>query len=280
MLNVKPVIATDLFPVERKALLDLLGTFNNDQWFSNTTCAEWSVKDIVQHLLKDDVGILSRKRDKFRIPSSSTKEFRSNKEFVEYINTKNQEWVETSRSFSPQILIDLLELTGQLTYDYWKTVDQHKIEAFVSWVSSDEKLPNWVDIAREYTERWLHQSHIREAIKTPLLYETTLFNPFIRAYMLALPLSYKLVGTREGNVIKIIVEGNAGGVWSLKLGQNDWELYDTELENPVTEITINQDVVWRLFSKGLDKEKAKESVKIMGDQSLGTAFFNTVSLIA
>ena len=91
------------------------------------------------------------------MPSSSTKEFKSNKEFVEYINTKNQEWVEISRSLSPQILIDLLELTGQLTHDYWKTVDQNKVETSVSWVSSDEKLPNWVDIAREYTERWLHQ---------------------------------------------------------------------------------------------------------------------------
>ena len=280
MLKVKPVIVTDLFPAERKSLLDLLRTLNNNQWLSNTICAGWSVKDIVQHLFKDDIGILSRKRDKFKMPSSSTKEFKSNKEFVEYINTKNQECVEISRSFSPQILIDLLELTGQLTHDYWKTVDQNKVETSVSWVSSDEKLPNWVDIAREYTERWLHQSHIREAIKAPLLYETTLFNPFIRAYMLALPLSYKLVETHEGNVIKIRVEGNAGGIWSLKRNQNNWELYDRGLENSITEIIIDQDIVWRLFSKGLDKEKAKESVKIAGDKSLGSAFFNTVSLIA
>lgn len=212
MLNVKPVIVTNLFPAERKALLDLLRSLNDNQWLSDTICKEWGVKDIVQHLLKDDIGILSRKRDGFRMPNSSTKEFKSSKEFVEHINAKNQEWVEISRSFSPQILIDLLELTGKLTYDYWKTVDQHKVEASVSWVSSDEKLPNWVDIAREYTERWLHQSHIREAVKAPLLYETTLFNPFIRAYMLALPLSYKLVETRVGNVINIIVKGDAGGV--------------------------------------------------------------------
>ena len=98
--------------------------------------------------------------------------------------------------------------------------------------------------------------------------------------MLALPLSYKLVETHEGNVIKIRVEGNAGGIWSLKRNQNNWELYDRGLENSITEIIIDQDIVWRLFSKGLDKEKAKESVKIAGDKSLGSAFFNTVSLIA
>jgi len=140
MLNVKPVIVTDLFPAERKSLLDLLQNLTNDQWFSNTICAGWSVKDIVQHLFKDDIGILSRKRDKFRIPSSSTKEFKSNKKFVDYINAKNQEWVEISKSFSPQILLDLLDLTGKLTYDYWKTVDQYSVEASISWVSSDERL--------------------------------------------------------------------------------------------------------------------------------------------
>ena len=280
MLNVQPVIVTDLFPAERKSLLDLLRTFNNDQWFSETICTGWSVKDIAQHLFKDDVGILSRKRDKFIMPNSSKKEFKSNKEFVEFINTKNQEWVDISRSFSPQILIDLLELTGRLTYDYWQTVDQNKTETSVSWVSPDEILPNWVDIAREYTERWLHQSHIREAVKAPLIYETELFNPFVRAYMLALPLSYKLFETNLGNTIKIVVEGNAGGVWSLKRGQTEWELYDREPESPITEIIINQDVIWRLFSKGMEKEKAKESVKIAGDKSLGEPFFNTVSLIA
>ena len=110
MLNVKPVIVTNLFPLERRALLDLLKTLNDKQWNSDTICKGWNVKDIVQHLLKDDIGILSRKRDGFRLPNSSTKEFKSNREFVDYINSQNQEWVNISKSFSPQLLIDFLKL--------------------------------------------------------------------------------------------------------------------------------------------------------------------------
>lgn len=280
MLDVKPINTMKLFPIERNSLLKALDSLEEKQWFFETACEGWCVKDIVQHLLRDDIGILSRKRDGVELLKTPTKEFESHGEYVAYINAKNQEWVEVSRSFSPQLLIDLLRLTGKLTCAYWRTVELNEATATVSWIS-DGPLPNWMDIAREYTERWLHQSHIREAVSLPLLYERRLFHPFIQTYMLALPLAYKSVNSNIGDAIKIVVEGNAGGNWSLQKERRGWKLQDKMLKTEsVTEITIDQDKLWRLFSKGMNREEAKDFVKIQGNKVLGDYFFNTVSIIA
>jgi hypothetical protein len=280
MLIVKPVNTLRLFPTERNCLLEILDNLDERQWFLETACEGWCVKDIVQHLLRDDIGILSRRRDGFESPESSTRQFESHRDYVAYIDTKNQEWVEISRSFSPQVLKDLLRLTGRLTCRYWRTVDLDETTATVSWIS-EAPLPNWMDIAREYTERWLHQSHIREALNLPLLYERRLFHPFVQTYMLALPLTYKSVNSNIGDVIKIAVEGTAGGNWSLQKQRGYWKLHDKVLTGrSVAEITIDQDKLWRLFSKGISREEAEGSVKIQRNKVLGSHFFNTVSIIA
>jgi hypothetical protein len=280
MFDVKPVNALRVFPTERNCLLETLDSLDERQWLLETACEGWRVKDIVQHLLGDDIGILSRRRDVFESPKSSTRRFESHTEYVAYINAKNQEWVEISRSFSPRVLIELLRLTGRLTCRYWRTVDLDETTATVSWIS-EAPLPNWMDIAREYTERWLHQSHIREAVNLPLLHERRLFHPFIQTYMLALPLTYKSVNSSIGDVIKIVVEGTAGGNWSLQKEQGYWRLHDKVLAGrSVAEITIDRDKLRRLFSKGMSREEAEGFVKIQGNKVLGSYFFNTVSIIA
>ena len=40
-----------LYPVERAALLDLLGQLKPDEWAAPTECPAWSVKGIALHLL-------------------------------------------------------------------------------------------------------------------------------------------------------------------------------------------------------------------------------------
>jgi hypothetical protein len=38
----------------------------------------------------------------------------------------------------------------------------------VTW-AGPEPAPIWLDIAREYTERWLHQAQVRDATRNPPL---------------------------------------------------------------------------------------------------------------
>lgn len=58
----RPVQVLDLFPKERAALLDMLRGLTPEQWAAPTVCPGWSAKDIAQHLLADNVGLLSRGR--------------------------------------------------------------------------------------------------------------------------------------------------------------------------------------------------------------------------
>ena len=37
----------------------------------------------------------------------------------------------------------------------------------VNW-AGPEPAPIWLDPAREYTERWVHQQHIRDAVRNPV----------------------------------------------------------------------------------------------------------------
>lgn len=279
MIKTDPIFVNDLFPELNRNLTSLLKEFDDSSWQMKTACPGWTVKDIAQHLLGDYIGVLSRKRDDYRDPRTQKPQFMGNIDRVAFINRLNTSWVQATSRISPRLLIELLEFTGDMLSEHFRNVDPMKIESGVSWISS-EKLPNWMDIAREYTEHWLHQSHIREAVSAPLLTDRKLFHPFIQAYMLALPKTYAEVDARPGTKIQIEVTGEAGGKWLLSREGEEWCLTEQEDDKVNTRIEIDQDLLWKLFSKGIEKSIAKERIKINGDQSLGKEILNTVSLIA
>jgi len=279
MIKVKPVFVNQLFPTLHNHLIALLKSLDEESWYKSTICPDWCVKDIVSHLLKDYIGTLSRKRDVYSNPNLKNKRFKDNKDFVRYINKINEKWINAAKTLSPRVLIELIGFTGELLFDYIENVDLMKVDSRVSWIS-EEKLPNWMDIAREYTEHWLHQTHIREAVSAPLLTTTNLFRPFIQTYMLALPKTYRNVKVQSDTKIVIEVTGNAGGNWLLCKEDDEWVLSEDVGSDPQTKIIIDQDTMWRLFSKGMTKENAEKRIKIKGNVTLGKSILNTVSLIA
>ena len=74
MRRPEPVLVMDLFATMREALLALLGSLSPEDWNKRTSCAQWVVKDVALHLLGDDVGILSRRRDAFALPGMKAPE--------------------------------------------------------------------------------------------------------------------------------------------------------------------------------------------------------------
>ena len=62
MKPVEPIIVVDLFPEILGELLTLLSDLTDEEWCRPTACSSWSVKDVAQHLLGDDISILSRTR--------------------------------------------------------------------------------------------------------------------------------------------------------------------------------------------------------------------------
>jgi hypothetical protein len=98
----QPVLVVHLFPEILERLLDLLRTLSSQEWDEPTACFPWSVKDVARHLLGDDVGILSRKRDGHAMSGDA----RNWEELVDLVNTSNAIWVQATRRISPRLLCD------------------------------------------------------------------------------------------------------------------------------------------------------------------------------
>ncbi len=279
MQEVEPVMVVDLFPQERELLLELFAELAEEDWDRSTVCPGWSVKDIGLHLLGDDLGYLSGKRDRFSNPFFDNKDMQGWESLVQNINEANEMWVRATRRISPALLSDLLALTGKQFYEYISSLDQMAMNGVVSWAGPGAA-PVWLDTAREYTERWLHQQQIRDAVHRPGLKDRKFFHPVLDTFVRALPHTYRDVAVTDAAVIKLVVTGEAGDVWYLVGEANSWFLYKTVELQPVSIVTMDQEMCWRLFTRGVDKDRARIDISIEGDVGLGEKMLDTVSIIA
>lgn len=280
MKALTPIETLYLFPDERAALLGLLSNLTLEEWHAPTICEGWSVKDIVAHLLGDDLGMLSGRRDRFRSPDGQGVNFSDWDELIAFINRQNAIWVQAMRRLSPQVLIDLLRASGEQTLALFESLDMHATGGTVNWVSSQPG-PVWMELAREYTERWTHQQHIRDAINQPGLKDRRMFAPVLEAFIRAMPRAYERVDAPEGTIITCVITGEAGGAWSLHREGTRWVQYVVEASDPTPDsrVTLNQETAWRLFTRGISPQDALAQASINGNYALGLHLLNTVSML-
>jgi uncharacterized protein (TIGR03083 family) len=269
----------DLFPEERELLLTLLEQLTSEDWARPTACPGWSVKDIALHLLGDEMGILSRTRDGFSYGSPDIGADDPWGDLVNWLGDWNEKWVAAMRRISPRLLVELLRFTGDEVYTCFKSLDPFEIGGAVSWAGPDPA-PKWLDIAREYTERWVHHQQIRDALGRPGLYEPKYFAPVLAAFTRALPHTFRDIDAHDGATVKLTISGEAGGEWFTVRDTNNWKLYVQSNEHPDSHVTIDQGIAWRLFTKGIDKNRAISKSTIEGNEKLGLKVFDTVAIIA
>jgi uncharacterized protein (TIGR03083 family) len=271
----QPIIVIDLFPEILSALLRLLSELSSDDWDSPTACPSWSVKDVALHLLGDDVVMLSRRRD--RQPSQFSSQGWD--QLVAFINAWNETWVQATRRISPRLLVDLLKLTGRQVNAYLRSLDPYALGDPVSWAGPDPA-PVWLDLAREYSERWHHQQHIRDAVDRAGLKGPRFLSPVLDTFVRGVPHTFGDAQAVDGTWVALTISGPAGGQWFLRREGENWRLYVNGLRKPHAEVTMDQDVAWRLFTRGLSKDEVRRKVTLVGDRSLGERILDTVSIIA
>ncbi|MGH2614388.1 MAG: maleylpyruvate isomerase family mycothiol-dependent enzyme [Thermomicrobiales bacterium] len=275
-----PIETLHLFPGERAALLSLLADLPPEEWAAPTVCFGWSVQDVALHLLGDDVGRLSWGRDGFPNPAfAAGLDIGSLPGLIAAIDRQNALWVEGTRRISPQLLIDLLRLTGELTAEYFSSLDLHTLGMPVDW-AGPEPAPVWLDVAREYTERWVHQQHIRDAVHRPGLKERAWFAPVLEAFVRGLPRALQDAPALVGTVLRLSITGDAGGEWVALRENGGWILGIAPEIPAAATLELDQEVAWRLFTKGIRKEEAQQVSRLTGDIALAERALDTVSILA
>ncbi len=275
MRRPEPVQVLELFPEVRQELLDLLSNLSAEDWERPTACALWSVKDVALHLLGGDIGILSRRRDGFA-PGLSPANWA---ELVALINHLNDLWVKAARRVSPRVLCDLLSFTGPQIEEFFASLDPFSVGPAVDWVGQ-QPAPVWLDLAREYTERWHHQQQIRDAVGRPGLKQRRFLAPVLDTFVRALPYTFRDVPAADGTALRLSISGESGGDWSLVREAQQWDLYLDAGAAVAATVVLDQDAAWRLFTKGLTSGEARRHASISGDASLTSKLFETVSVIA
>lgn len=269
--------AVHLLPRLDKLLVDLLKSLTPGEWEAQTIAKLWKVKDVAAHLLDGNIRVLSILRDNYQGEKTSIK---NHDDLVVFLNGLNADWVKAMKRVSPEMLTLLHEYTGKLYCDYYASLDPMGWSPFaVSWAGETESR-NWMHIAREYTEKWLHQQQIRDAIGRPALMTREFFHPFIDIFMIGLPYTYRDVVAEEGAIVKVTVLDEIGGNWFLVNVGKSWVLKKNVLQSPTAEVVIPPDIAWKLFSKSLRPENIRDQVLIKGDKTLGETVLTMVSVVA
>jgi uncharacterized protein (TIGR03083 family) len=274
-----PIDVRDLFPAERQALLQLLSGLTDDQWATPTVCPGWTVKDVALHVLGVDLGNLSVQRDGFIDASTAGPRGDEWEALVAFVADLNETWVRAARRLSPRLLCELLAVTGEMIAAYFGTLDLLAMGHPVSW-AGPHPAPVWLHVAREYTERWVHQQQIRDALALPGFDDPQYVAPVLAAFVHALPHTLRHSGAVPGTRVRLTIRGPAGGSWVALRMEDRWVLGQADDGPATATVTVDQDLAWRLFTKAVTPADVLPRLRIEGDRALGAVVLDTVSIIA
>ena len=273
MRPVEPVLVADLFGDLHDELLGLLRGLDDDDWVRATSAGHWTVHDVAGHLLDGDIRRLSIARDG-HAPPAPTDPIEGYDDLVTFLNELNATWVRAARRISPTLLIAFLERTGPEVAAFVESLDPFSSAPLpVAW-AGDETSPNWLDIAREYTERWHHQDQIREAVGAPALVEPRWLEPVVDTSLRGVPHAYRAVDAERDTAVAIEVAGESGGRWSLVRRDADWTLLVGRAPEPACRIALDAETAARLLLHRLSDAEARDRVAIEGDERLGRPFLD------
>lgn len=264
-----PVQTAHLFPDLNAELVRLLRGLSAEEWDRPAT-PRWRVRDVAAHLLDGDIRRLSAGRDGVALRPDVP--IAGYDDLVGWLNWLNAEWVGVARRMSPAVLVSLLEATGPQVAEFLASLDPDAPALWpVGWAGEDAS-PNWMDVGREFTERWHHQQQIRDAVGRPGLAEARWMRPMLELSLRALPRAYAAVPAAEGAALAFHAEGDGGGWWSLRRADGAWALHEGEPERPACVVRTNTDTAWRVLHHALSPERARGRLAVQGDAALAEPF--------
>ncbi|HEX8274110.1 MAG TPA: maleylpyruvate isomerase N-terminal domain-containing protein [Longimicrobiaceae bacterium] len=277
MRPVEPIHVAERFAPLHAELIAVLSSLSDGEW-DRPAVKRWTVRDVAAHLLDGDVRQLSFRRDKMP-PPPPDRPIESPGDFVAFLDRINATWVDAARRISPRLMVQLHAMTGPEVSRLFAGLDPSAPALFpVAW-AGEESSVNWMDTAREYTERWHHQQQIRDATGRPPLTGREWLHPVLDTFVRALPHGYRDTPAADGASVLFAVTGEAGDEWTLLREASRWTLHAGEAPAPAATVTTDADTAWRLFTKGLSREEAGRRVRIDGERRLGEPALGTLAIM-
>lgn len=271
-----PILCAHLLRTVDAKLIDLLASLEPAEWDRQTIAPLWKVRDVAAHLLDTALRKLSMVRDACFVEAAI---IRSPQDLIALVNRLNAEGVTVYRRLSPAVLIGLMKAACQQSADFHESLDPFAPAAFaVSW-AGDEKSPNWFDTARELTERWHHQQQIRLATNRPGIMTPDLYHPVLDCFLHGLPHLYRQVGAPVGTTLLFEISGESGGQWFLSKGSTRWDFVNRASGELACQVTIPQELAWRLFTKGIDRDSASAQIKVEGNRDLAEKILHLTAIV-
>lgn len=265
-----PVRTAHLFPELNAELIRLLRELPDEHWDRPAT-PRWRVRDVAAHLLDGDVRRLSAGRDGVALRPNVP--IAGYDDLVGWLNWLNAEWVGVARRMSPAVLISLLQATGPQVAEFLASLDPDAPALYpVDW-AGEATSANWMDVGREFTERWHHQQQIRDAVGRPGLTGAHWMRPVLELSIRALPRAYAAVPATDG-AVAFHVEGDGGGWWSLQPGAGGWSLHEGHAERRACVVRMDTDTAWRVLLHALSPDRARERLRVEGDSALAEPFLH------
>jgi uncharacterized protein (TIGR03083 family) len=265
-VNASALDLTPMLAPERAALLELLRGLSAEDWLRPTECPAWNVKEIALHILGDDFSLLSRQRDASTDSLTLFAAEHPGLRFRELLDGFNEQWVNASAFFSTELVIDLLRLVGEWSEALYcgvglDTVSHEPVTFFASNVPS----PYWQVVAREYVERFVHQSQIRRAIGAPEL-EGELVTAAARVVVHALAAWLRDDAPAVGSTISIDI--GAAGMWTWRREHDHWSVVDGAAATPAVCIRVPPERTVAVLSRGVTPDEFAEAITLTGDESI------------
>lgn len=271
-----PVFTAQLFPDLQTELIALLRSLQPEDWQRPTMAGTWRVRDVVAHLLDGDLRKLSGGRDAHRLTARPLHAF---DDVVAFINELNGAGVRCGDRLSPRVMTDLLVVSGAWVADYVAGLPAHEESRIpVAW-AGESRSDNWMDVGREYTERWHHQMQLRAAVGAAPLLERRWFQPVMDLSVRAFRRSFAGVSRADGASAVFGVRDEPGLEWTVVRSPAGWEVLRGQPAAPHASVIVSADDAWRLLYNALPEPVARARAAADGDPDLVKAIFGTRSVM-
>lgn len=273
-----PVDTRALFRPVSASLVTVLRGLPHERWNAPTVAGAWVVRDVVAHLLDTTLRRLSFHRDGMT-PPPPPRAIASERDFVDFINELNAQWVTSAKRLSPRVLTDLFERASREAADWFESLPLDAPALFpVSW-AGEEASEGWFDVGREFTELWHHQQQIRMAVGADSLVDPRYLAAVIDISVRGLPHAFRDVAAAAGQTVVIDITGASGRQWTLSREEQRWSLSRGAAASATTRIRLDDDTAWKLLFNALPANDAARAVQVEGRTELGRALLRARSVI-